>query len=829
MDATQFGIKIEQDNDCDDSYDSTIYDNASSNAANPLTINSGISANSCYKYRLSSYNGDGVLNTTDTAVTSTITTPPGQPQNLTVLTVDSDELGFSWDAVDGASSYTLYNNSDDSELATVSAPTTLARITELAPNTEYTVYVRAINANGSGIASSTVTQSTDATAPANLAHSTQTTSSILWTWDDDGQSGFLARDKNNTDDNSGTITDSSWLQEGLSANTAYTLEVRATNLSESETSFSEITRYTSQNDPEGISFSDVGTDSVTITADGSFPNNGVGSSLIHFDNGDGVTQDVTDDTSWTNTGLNPNTGYTYTVYATNGDGDQTSSVASEVYTLADAVLSLTADDTSAETVELSWRDNGQTGMKIEQDTGCSGTYDTTLYDNATTNTVSPYEVSVSPGTCYQFKISSYNVSGVLNSTTVAETEELTTVLPAPENLTASVSSSGFTLSWDAVEGASYYYIYNADTDSLFARTASTTYSNNFFNTSSYNFYIKSATSLGVTGVATDRVNVDASETSTTETETSTSSSGSGGSRGSGLVSTGTSRSGLAESSSDSSDSSSSGLQTERDTDEEDTAVEEAAEVEVTVDEVAVEEAVDSEDNRSESDSSSDNAVEKSMEGDALSQGVTEISESDFVDLQGHWAETVVHELYDAIEAFEELSSKISPSTQSTGGEGAGEELFNPDDAITRAEFVKMIIRTFNYEATVSSLHPFTDVTSDDWFEPFVASAYVNGLIKGFDDGTFRPNQPLKRNEALKILLIAAGLEDEVFAFNGDYVLPFEDVSVDSWYYPFVAYATSEGVVHGYSSKEFRPHSNITKAEAAKIIVFLLGLHEDSTP
>ncbi|MFH0820523.1 MAG: fibronectin type III domain-containing protein, partial [Candidatus Peregrinibacteria bacterium] len=82
----------------------------------------------------------------------------------------------------------------------------------------------------------------------------------------------------------------------------------------------------------GLTFSSIGRSQVTVTADGTFPNQGVGSASIEFDNGIGVTQSVTLGADWTNSNLSAGTEYTYTVYAKNGDGDETASAEGVVTT-----------------------------------------------------------------------------------------------------------------------------------------------------------------------------------------------------------------------------------------------------------------------------------------------------------------------------------------------------------------------------------------------------------------------------------------------------------------------------------------------------------------
>ena len=81
--------------------------------------------------------------------------------------------------------------------------------------------------------------------------------------------------------------------------------------------------------------------------------------------------------------------------------------------------------------------------------------------------------------------------------------------------------------------------------------------------------------------------------------------------------------------------------------------------------------------------------------------------------------------------------------------------FKPQNTINRAEFTKIIVVSQFHELEIkhcplSSLK-FSDVKKTDWFAPFICVAKVNGLIKGYDDGTFKPNKEIVFTESAKII------------------------------------------------------------------------------
>jgi hypothetical protein len=172
----------------------------------------------------------------------------------------------------------------------------------------------------------------------------------------------------------------------------------------------------------------------------------------------------------------------------------------------------------------------------------------------------------------------------------------------------------------------------------------------------------------------------------------------------------------------------------------------------------------------------------------------------FVDMASHWSMDYVTTLYN----LDIISGKTST-------------IFAPNDSITRAELAKMAVLAFGYDvpAGVSS-KPFKDVDTNAWYAPYLEVAKANGILQGYSSGHARPNTPVNRAEALKILMEAGNISASGGATS------FKDVSGSAWYFKYVAWASSNGIVEGYANNTFRPGNNITRAEAAKIIVELMG-------
>ncbi|MCH5352507.1 MAG: S-layer homology domain-containing protein [Acutalibacter sp.] len=145
-------------------------------------------------------------------------------------------------------------------------------------------------------------------------------------------------------------------------------------------------------------------------------------------------------------------------------------------------------------------------------------------------------------------------------------------------------------------------------------------------------------------------------------------------------------------------------------------------------------------------------------------------------------------------------------------EGYGDLTFRPERHITRAEFVSMVVRSlggFSSKAYYGSY--FKDVDDKQWYASAIGYAKTMGIIDGYGDGTFRPNNPITRAEASRILADTAQLSASTYG-------TFTDVNPDAWYARYIDALAEAGVADGYGDGTFRPGNYITRAEATKLIV-----------
>lgn len=117
---------------------------------------------------------------------------------------------------------------------------------------------------------------------------------------------------------------------------------------------------------------------------------------------------------------------------------------------------------------------------------------------------------------------------------------------------------------------------------------------------------------------------------------------------------------------------------------------------------------------------------------------------------------------------------------------------------------------------------FSDVDMEDMH--YVAITYLEeqGIISGYEDGTFQAHEKVNRAEALKMLTLAGDFftEDDLSKIDsGNFELenaPFTDTPIEAWYIPYLAAAKEKGIIEGYEDGSFMPDQNINLVEALKI-------------
>lgn len=149
--------------------------------------------------------------------------------------------------------------------------------------------------------------------------------------------------------------------------------------------------------------------------------------------------------------------------------------------------------------------------------------------------------------------------------------------------------------------------------------------------------------------------------------------------------------------------------------------------------------------------------------------------------------------------------------------GYGDGTFRPNKGVTRAEFAVLLIKALNMEdsawALEGSQQLFRDVPAKYWAQNYIQLAWELGIVGGYADGTFRPEQTIRRDEMVSMLVRALR-----FIGQDQNTVEFADAqAIPAWARESVMLAARWGLVSGFEDGTFRPSAHVTRAQAAVFI------------
>lgn len=181
---------------------------------------------------------------------------------------------------------------------------------------------------------------------------------------------------------------------------------------------------------------------------------------------------------------------------------------------------------------------------------------------------------------------------------------------------------------------------------------------------------------------------------------------------------------------------------------------------------------------------------------------------EFADVAKHWSKDSVNNM---------------GSRMVVNGVGGGN--YDPNRSITRAEFAAIIVRALGL-APGNGTNNFSDVATSAWYGGYIETASSYGIIKGYDNGKFGPQDTISREQAMAMLARAmkiTGLEtalttDDVNQLTAAYI---DGPSISAYAKEASAACLKSGIVAGRSSSTIAPKSSVTRAEVAAMMERLL--------
>ena len=152
--------------------------------------------------------------------------------------------------------------------------------------------------------------------------------------------------------------------------------------------------------------------------------------------------------------------------------------------------------------------------------------------------------------------------------------------------------------------------------------------------------------------------------------------------------------------------------------------------------------------------------------------------------------------------------------------------FQPDGDMTRAEAAAIFARMISEEKgeKISGNHSFTDVSENAWYADYIGYLAKYDIIKGYEDGTFKPDAPVTRAEFTAMTVRYYDLFHDVkYPAN---TTKYPDVSGSYWAVKDISYATNAKWLNGYADGSFKPDTNITRAEVVTVVNRMTGRTAD---
>ncbi len=233
------------------------------------------------------------------------------------------------------------------------------------------------------------------------------------------------------------------------------------------------------------------------------------------------------------------------------------------------------------------------------------------------------------------------------------------------------------------------------------------------------------------------------------------------------------------------------------------------------------------DDTSTDNSSTGNKDQSSNKGNGTGAGTTTKSDEntdDTQDTEDNSQEVVVDSAwednpYTDVKAGDWYYEAVKYAVQNQLFNGLSADTFGPNNPLTRGMLVTVLYRAEG-SPEVSSDSQFSDVAEDAWFGKAVIWASENGVVNGYDDGTFLPNANITREQIATIIYrfasykgldVSKGDTTNIVSFYSD------SMSVSDYAKKALQYTVGEGIMMGKTEKTLNPKDNATRAEAATVL------------
>lgn len=165
-------------------------------------------------------------------------------------------------------------------------------------------------------------------------------------------------------------------------------------------------------------------------------------------------------------------------------------------------------------------------------------------------------------------------------------------------------------------------------------------------------------------------------------------------------------------------------------------------------------------------------------------------------------------------------------------QGYPDGTFKPKQQINRAEALKIMVGAIAFqslsaaEKPITSLQasgdatqtmdstkcPFPDIQPAEWYFNYVCEAYQHGVVSGYPDGTFKPEQTINKVEALKMDILQGGI-----SLQTDYTDNFDDISPSDWFWQYARIADEHTIIVSDRTGKLNPAETLNRGDFAMLV------------
>ncbi len=162
--------------------------------------------------------------------------------------------------------------------------------------------------------------------------------------------------------------------------------------------------------------------------------------------------------------------------------------------------------------------------------------------------------------------------------------------------------------------------------------------------------------------------------------------------------------------------------------------------------------------------------------------------------------------------------------------GMGNNLYQPEGSVTRAQFLTMLAKSANdTDVTQAPVAGFKDVQAGEWYYHYVNWGFANGIVSGMDENTFAPNANISREQMAIMLSNFAKSQQFTLPDTGVTINFTDGANIGEWAKESVDQVVKAGILSGFPDGTFSPKGSATRAQAAKVLYMICEIKDTVKP